>query len=307
MSGVCPIPNAIPLANAASAAPLEVNQEEEMQEEGGLAGLPTELLMAIFSQLSVRDQQNVSYVCKRFRAVSYSMEYVRVLKRAIKNALGNLIENVEPEVSLLQDLSIKIFKIFKIDQQDALEELNNILYRIFGLYTSWQNHIIYTLVDAWKNMDDEETILKLLEALYHHPRLSNANRLHLLGLANQGKILEHYQESLLALTPALSSPIPDGKILPMDTPHKRAEVAGKLDSAIVISKDNTFKLGELVAVDHRGNLIGGRQKLFYGIVRDIYDQAGNKLYHVYTHCHEGVWIDGLILSAGMIGKIPNPD
>lgn len=164
--------------------------------------------------------------------------------------------------------------------------------------------MIDILAGTWKSQGNGMIFLKLLKSLYDNERCSQGNRLHLLGLTRKRQLLENYEKILPQIVPALNFAVPEGKIQDPNSSFTRKEVDTSLYPALIISAQNTFQLDEIVAVDHTGNLLGGRRKIFYGIVREIIQRDNEALYKVSTHCAKGVWSDHLIVSAIMLGKIP---
>lgn len=275
------------------------------QPKSPLHSLPTELLGMIFEQISDNNQQQASYVCKQFRKVAIDLEQARILRRAIKNALGNLKEFIQPNIGLLQTLANKVFEIAKINVNKSADPLRMILDKTCKLaYPSWQNHIIETLVTIWKNKGDDTTFLNLLGNLYNNELCSQGNRLHLLGLTKKGLLLEKYQKDLIKFVPHINPSTSVGKIHNENSPFELKEVPPNLYPSLIISPENTFQVGEIVAIDHKGNLIGGRKKLFLGYVREIIKQNGETYYTVSTQRYQGNWIERLVVSPIMLGKIP---
>lgn len=257
----------------------------KQQEESPFHQLPEELLRLIFENRSVKDLQQASFVCKKFRKNAGNL----ILDTAIKTALDRLIN---PDTSLLK----------KLAKSDDLIQM--ILGRIWQLESpTHQNLIIDTLI--WTKQSDDKTLLNLFKTLYDDPKCSNGNRLHLLMLANRRGPLEKYKEKLIKFLPPSNLPTPEVKVFDVNSPFELKKVDPSLYSALLISPNNTFQMGELVAIDHEGNLIGKRKQLFYGVVLSIVQKDGKTLYKVSLDSNFRMF--DLIVSPFMLGKIPKSE
>lgn len=285
--------------------------------------LPTELLYCIFERVNPQDEEhnvdeeNAMLACKRFCSVIGKTRGIRQLRKGIEKALGNLLENIQPDTRILKHIGNNIFSIAEADIKTAIKELGPVLARASRKPYSMQNQIIATLIEAWKEQGeavledrngDNKTFIDLLKALYQHHLCNPANKIHIASLANKGGIIAGYENEIASWNPPLKGESQDGIILALESSFKREPVDNHIIPKLIISGDNTFKIGEIVAVGHKGSLIGKRKKLWYGVVREITEiPEGRNLYRVYTQLHqrEGkkCWIYDDLATPGELGKI----
>jgi hypothetical protein len=283
----------------------KTGEDEKLDNPPLIELLPTELLLMILEMLPPKDQKIDLLVCRLWKRLLGDILMIKKIKEAIPLAIGDLYNHVSPNLTLMNDVANKIFSLAKINFPSALEELNKVLARLHDKPPSTQNHIIFVLIEAWHKQNQEQIFLELLKSLYQHTRCNQTNRLHIASLSTKGGLLEKFQAQIFTWNPALKGSVREGKLLESDNHFQRRYLETELFSSLIISQQNTFQKREIVAIDHKGSLIGPRKKLWYGVVREIREKNGILQYRVYGQYVRDTqtWIDGAWLTAGMIGKI----
>jgi hypothetical protein len=268
--------------------------------------LPDQVLRLIFELLGPTERKPASLASKKWQEIGLDIEKLSIIRGSLQRSSSKDRIFSLPDSKLIE-MAEEIFARAKNSEKQALVDLKRLLDCGKEFPTPTQNHVLFVLIDTWKKQKDDAILINLLEFVYKDRSCSKANALYIAGLAREGKPLEAYKSQIFSWNPPLEKPIPAVKQLSLQESFERKEVDKSLFQFLIVSQNNTFQHNEIVAVSHKGNLAGDRQKLFYGVIRGEKEEQGQRSCRVFTHCCKGngIWLDDVWLLSGMIGKIPS--
>lgn len=280
--------------------------------------VPNEVLYQIFEKIeSAEDAANVACVSQRFYSVMTDINQTRVLVRGAEDALGDILENVQPKTEVLNRVAFDLVKLIGSLDKSSKAWKNKRARIILGRYLrkietfpeSVHNHLLQTFLQQVLATGSQETFKFCLSFFY--AKSCVAQKLHLARAANREPLtpFKDFNAFISGLNPKVVAHS-EGFQLAEDSPFSRSVVDGDVRSYLSVSPSHQFKEGELVVISHTGNLTPGRRRLMYGVVKQVV-QDGDKpaKYKVYTHLHvrddKKTWIDSATLQSHMIAKIEN--